>query len=224
MNGNPEENPPSNEQPAENPESAAKSKEAKESNPPKTLEEFIKNFTGSDSSKSISEFLQGLGAANVFIDARSGGAYFTDRVDITGDVVGVNQTKWTRVSAKRSSVKEVAGQVLSADIEKVRSVYVETASYTQAKSILSEKHVLILCGDSNYGKQTTAIHLLAILTAEEIFEINPTVEDLSSFQCESAQMYVIDTLAPDSAEKLNSYVLNSLSQKLREQQSYLVIT
>lgn len=35
---------------------------------------------------------------------------------------------------------------------------------------------------------------------------------------------MIDTLAPDSAGKINSYVLNALAQKLSKQNSYLVIT
>ncbi|GET37822.1 nSTAND3 domain-containing NTPase [Microseira wollei] len=189
-----------------------------------SIEDAIERIIKGDKIGNIEELYRELKATTVYIDNRRIGNYLEHDARIYGNVAGRDQRNHTRDSAKGIAVKEIAGQILIEEVEKVRSVYVETASYTQAKSILSEKHVLILCGDSNYGKQTTAIHLLVSLTAEEIFEINPTVEDLSSFQCESTQMYVIDTLAPDSAEKLNSYVLNSLSQRLREQQSYLVIT
>lgn len=220
MIDNTEQNPSFTKQNAEKPEQLNKSEGVEKSNRTSSAEEFIKKFVGEDTVRNINEFVQGLGAANVYIDARSGGAYFTDQVDITGDVIGGNQTK----STKRSSVKEVAGQILSANIEKVRSVYVETSSYKQAKSVLDEKHVLILQGDPHLGKQTTAIHLLSLLEVEEIFEIDPAVPDLSSFQGEAKQLYVIDTLAADSAGKLSSYLLNGLSRKLREQHSYLVIT
>ncbi|MFB2770181.1 HEAT repeat domain-containing protein [Pelatocladus sp. BLCC-F211] len=201
-------------------EEAAESQNTKASNTTNSVEDLIKDFAGKDKAEDISDLVRSLGVANVYIDARSGGAYFTDQVDITGDVVGGNQTKRT----KRSSVKEVAGQILSANIEKIRSVYVETDSYQHVKTILDEKHLLILQGHRRFGKQTTAIHLLSTFNAEEIFEIDPAITDLSSFQCEAKQVYLIDTLAVDSAEKLNGYVLNGLSRKLKQQQSHLVIT
>jgi hypothetical protein len=220
VSDNSDQNLSSTAQKAEEPEQAAESQEAEESKRTSSAEEFINKFRGDDTARSINEFLRGLGAANVYIDARSGGAYFADQVDITGDVVGGSQTKWT----KRISVKDVAGQVLSANIEKVRSVYVETTSYKQAKKILDEKNILILWGDPKLGKQTTAIHLLSLLQTEEIFEIDPAVEDLSSFKGEAKQVYVIDTLVADSAGKFSSYLLKGLSQKLRQQDSHLVIT
>ncbi len=201
-------------------EEAAESQNTKASNTTNSVEDFIKDFAEKDKAEDISDLLRSLGVANVYIDARSGGAYFTDQVEITGDVVGGNQTKRT----KRNSVKEVAGQILSANIEKIRSVYVETDKYQHVKTILDEKHLLILQGHRRFGKQTTAIHLLSTFNAEEIFEIDPAITDLSSLQCEAKQVYLIDTLAVGSAEKLNGYVLNGLSRKLKQQQSYLVIT
>ncbi|MEH1970475.1 hypothetical protein [Nostoc sp.] len=220
MSDDSDQNPSSGQQNAENPEQPHKNEGTEPSNHTNPEEEFIKNFVGKDTARNINEFLQWQGAANIFIDARSGGAYFANKVDITGDVVGGNQTK----STKHLSVKDIAGLVLSADIEKVRSVYIETTRYEQAKSILKKKRVLLLWGDSKIGKQTTAIHLLLHSQNQEIFEIDPAVEDLSSFQCESKQVYVIDTLANDSAGKLNSYLLKGLNQRLSQQDSYLVIT
>ncbi|WP_026730995.1 hypothetical protein [Fischerella sp. PCC 9605] len=220
MSDDSEQNPSSGQQNTEKSGQDNKSEGAEAFNHTNPQEEFFKKLLGEDTARNINESLQWQGAANIYIDARSGGAYFANQVDIEGDIVGGNQTK----SIKRSSVKDIAGQVLSADIEKVRSVYVETTSYQQAKRILKEKHVLILWGDSKFGKQTTAIHLLSHLKTEEIFEIDPGVEDLSLFQCQAKQVYVIDTLASDSAYKLSSYLLKGLNHKLRQQDSYLVIT
>ncbi len=91
---------------------------------------------------------------------------------------------------------------------------------------MAEKHALVLWGQAHWGKWTTALHLLSALHAEEIFEINPDVklEKLRSSELESKRGYVIDTLAPDSAEKLNASVLNHLSRRLKKLHSHLVVT
>ena len=191
-----------------------------------SLREFLKNSRGYEAANNLEEICQGLGAANVFIDARSGGAYFAGDAKVDGDVVGHSQSKRT-ASATSIRAKEIAGRVLSADIKKVRSVYVQTSNYSDAQKILYDKHILILRGDSHRGKKTTAIHLLLSLSKiEKIWEIDPTLgeEDLKTFQVDTKQAYLIDTLTPNSAGKLNSFILNNLGQKLKEQSSYLIIT
>ncbi|MFB2891603.1 hypothetical protein ACE1CI_01535 [Aerosakkonemataceae cyanobacterium BLCC-F50] len=232
MNEQPDPNVPSPE--PNNSEPHTENDEVEASTRTNSIDDLIKSVIGKDKTKNFNEFFRGLGAASVYIDARSGGAYFAEQVDITGDVIGGDQTKWATVSAKRSSLKEVAGQVLSTDIQKVYDVYIETQSYTHAKSILEKNNLLILCGNSRFGKRTTAIHLLLYYLrnarnepkdgTENIFEINPSLEDISSFQCDINQGYVIDTIALDSAAKINNYVLNRLSQQMRKKDSYLVIT
>ncbi|NEP00549.1 MAG: hypothetical protein F6K58_18125 [Symploca sp. SIO2E9] len=190
------------------------------------IKEFLQNFQGNETAKNMEEMWQGLGAANVFIDARSGGAYFAGEAKVAGDLVGRSQSKRT-ASTTGNYAKDIAGTILSADLKKVCSVYVQTSSYSDAQNILNNKHVLILWGDSHLGKRTTAIHLLLSLSqTEEILEIDPTLgeEDLRTFQAEAKQVYLIDTFTPDSASKLYNFALNNLAQKLREQSSYLVIT
>ena len=119
-----------------------------------------------------------------------------------------------------------AGQVLTEDLRKTCDVYVKPVSYAQAQQILTEKHVLVLWGQAHWGKWTTALHLLSTLHAEEILEIKPDVDldELHSFDLGSKRGYVIDTLAPESAEKLNAFVLNRLSRRLKEHHSRLAIT
>ncbi|MCP2728355.1 nSTAND3 domain-containing NTPase [Limnofasciculus baicalensis] len=177
---------------------------------------FFKNFLGKD----ISDNLGGVNIFNI-TDNRSGGAYFADQVDVVGDVVGVNQTKWNTGSTKHNFLNYVAGQISNEQITKISSVYIQPDSYAQAQRILKEKHILILWGDSKFGKRTTAIHLLlSVLQTEEIFVIDPSLQDFSSFPSETNQRY----LASDRSGKLNSYTLNGLSQQLKKQDSYLIIT
>lgn len=213
------------------PDSPAKQEAAEASVGKSLAEEFVEFLKGKsknnlksqndDEAQSIYEFVQrGLGVAQVYI----GGVHVGRDANFEGDVSGRDLTSNTSVSANSSSAKGVAGQVLSVDIEKICSVYVQTDGYTQAKSILDEKHILILRGDAHLGKWTTAIHLLSRLHAAEILEIDPIIEDLSSFKCAAKQRYVIDALAPESAVKLRCSVMKSLSHQLRQQNSHLVIT
>ncbi len=228
MTDNPEQNLQSKEQTAETPKQGAekqnqtpKSKGPEEPNRDSSKEDFFKNLRDKGIADNINELFQGLGAANFFIDARSGGAYFAEQVDIAGDVVGVNQTKWSTDSSRRSFEKYVAGQISPKLIEKISSVYVQTDSYVQAKRILMEKQILILWGDAKVGKEATAIHLLlSVLQGENILVIDPSEKDFSSFQSEAKNAY----LAPASSGKLSNYLLNSLSQQFIKQNSYLVIT
>ncbi len=200
-----------------NPQPFIETEEVEESehiNPEKELERLIDGAQ----SGNIGELHRWLKAATtVYIDNRRIGNYLEQEARIYGSVAG-------RDFINDATVKEVAGQVLIENIDKVRTVYVETASYPLAERFLKEKHLLILWGEQSLGKQTTAIHLLSSLPSDEIFEINPAIQNLSSFECETNQAYVIDTLAPDIAEKINGYVLNALSLKLRKQNSYFVIT
>jgi hypothetical protein len=217
------------------PDSPAK-QEAGEASVGKNLAEELVDFLkgksknnnktkGDDEAQSIYEFVQrGLGAATVYIDNRSGGIHVGRDARFAGDASGRDLTINTTVAANSSSAKGVAGQVLSVDIEKICSVYVQTDGYTQAKSILDEKHILIIRGDTHLGKWTTAIHLLSSRDSDGILEIDPIIEDLSSFECAAKQGYVIDALAPESAGKLRCSVLKSLSHKLRQHNSHLVIT
>lgn len=192
---------------------------------PESIRDWVQSFI-QDKNHNIDEIVSSLGAAaNVFIDARSGGNYFDDQVDIRGDIVGGNQEKWRTNSVKRTYIEEVAGQILNREIAKINSVYIQTPNYKSAKDILQENNLIILWGNLHFGKRTTAIDLiLSLLQSENVFELDPTLEDLTKFKAESNQGYIIDQLSPETAIKLNRYSLNRLSQQLKNNQSYLVIT
>jgi len=183
---------------------------------PEEFERFIK-----DDNADTNELSKGLKYGITYIDNRSFGNYFEQDAQIYGNVS-------VRDYGKRSasSSKEIFGQVLIENIEKIRSVYIETSVYARISSTLNNKHVLVLWGAPKFGKQTTAVRLLSCVSESEIFEINPAIEDLNLFECSSNKSYLIDTLTPSSGEgqKIDSYILKRLSQKFKQKNSYLIIT
>lgn len=179
-----------------------------------------------DTARLVSELLRGQKIASVYVDARSGGVFFGGKTEVAGDVVGREQTK-RGVSARSSTLADAGfGRVLRKDLAKVRGVYVKPTAYARAQRILENRHVLVIWGQAHGGKWTTALHLLSTLYSETIYEINPDIETekLGSLEFEPRQGYVIDTFAPESAEDLNSFLLNHLSRNLRGRHSHLVIT
>jgi hypothetical protein len=228
-------------------EKVSKNKEAEA--PPRRVseEDLAKEIKNQDVARSVAELLRGQAIASVYIDMRSGGNFFSGEANITGDVVSgerIHKTQFTgpasgpihtgsgdihyygKAQSKGRSVN--LGRVLEGACSKIRAVYIGSPQYDQARKVLAEKHVVILWGQARWGKWTSAIHLLLNLNAEEIIEIRPDLglDDLHDVEFESKNRcgYVIDTLVPDSAEKLKAHTLKALSLKLRKQQSYLVIT
>lgn len=184
---------------------------------PEEYERLVK-----DGNARTNELLRELKAAtSVYIDNRNIGNYFEQDAQVYGSVAGRDHGK----SATALS-GHIVGKILIESIEKVCSVYVETSSYTHADSVLREKHILVLSGHSNFGKQTTAVRLLSTFSQGEVFELNPSLDNLSVLECEKNQVYLIDTLTPreGNQQKIDNYVLKSLSHKFKQNDSYLIIT
>lgn len=194
--------------------------------PPASENELIKHIEDKDTARIIAELLHGQRIASVYIDARSGGVFFGGEAHITGDVVGRRQVKQTLKQANEIYADTIAGRVLGEDLGKTRNVYVKPSLYDRACRVLSEKQVLILRGQAHWGKWTTALHLFLSLQVEEILELKPDVvlDDILSFEVGERKGYLVDTLAPDSAQKLSPTVLNRISECLRKKDCYLVIT
>lgn len=195
-----------------------KSKPDSNSSKPEGFERFVKK----DGKAGTNDFLRELKeTASVYVDNRRFGNYFEQDATVFGSVAGRDSGKWAKALSAN-----VVGKILIENIEKVCSVYVETVSYTQASSVLRDKHILVLSGHQNFGKQTTAVRLLSSLSDSEVFELNPTLDNLGMLECEANQAYLIDTLTPGEGnqQKIDSYVLKSLSHKFKQNNSYLVIT
>jgi|GEM_PF-6078939 len=190
-----------------------------------TEEDLLKQIKDEHIANTIAELLRGQKVASVYIDARQ---HYETRVGSVAGAVssGSGDVKYgTASTGKRSEGSVDTGQVLSEDLEKIKNVYVRPSPYNQAQKLLSERHVVLLLGSAHSGKLTTALHLLSSFN-DGIFEISPNIkpEKLGSFEFEKEQGYVIDTLVPDEITSLNSSLLNRLSNKLVNQNSYLVIT
>jgi hypothetical protein len=184
---------------------------------PEGFERFVK-----DSNAGTNDLLQELQAtARVYVDNRQFGNYFEGEATVWGSVAGRDYGKWTKAVSG-----DIVGKILIENIEKVRSVYVETDSYDRASSVLTEKHILVLSGHPNFGKQTTAVSLLSSLSQGEVFELNPALDNLKNLECEEKKAYLIDTLIPgdENKQRIDSYVLKSLSHKFKQNDSYLIIT
>jgi hypothetical protein len=182
--------------------------------------EAFERFAKTDSADST-DVMQGLKAATVYIDNRNIGNYFEQEAQIHGSVTG-RDANW-RVS---HASPEIVGQILAEHIEKIGRVYVEPSRYSQARLRLNEYHILVLQGQANFGKQTTALHLLNELCDRDILEMNPAIADLSQVQCLPNHSYLIDTLTPteNHPSKLEPHTLKQLSRTLQQIDSYLVIT
>lgn len=198
----------------------------KEPSPPQLSEsDLVKLIGDTDTSRVITELLHGQRIALLYVDARSE-VFFSSEAHITGDVVGRRQVKQSLRSPIGAYSEVVAGHVPGEDLDKIRSVYVKPSLFDRAYQILREKKVLILWGQAHWGKRSTALHLLLCLQVERVLEIRPDValDEILSFEVGDRQGYLVDTLAPDSAQKLNPSVISRLCQRFREKDSYLVIT
>ncbi|MGA9348578.1 MAG: hypothetical protein WBW48_07215 [Anaerolineae bacterium] len=188
-------------------------------------EELAELIRGKEVASTLGELIRSQKLVAAYIDARSGGVFFGGPAYVARDVVGRDQKKGSVVNYTRTTF--VVGSVSSKDLAKVRAVYIATDSYQRARQILQDQHVLILWGQPRWGKWTTALRLALEFHGDNVFEISPDVDPEGlpkSFSFEAQRGYVIDTLAPEKAEKLNVSLVRRLSEMLRKGQSHLVIS
>ena len=192
------------------------------------IENLTEKFNDKETAQLISELIQGKKIASVYIDARSGGLFFSGDTKITGDVAGRKINKEGYDQSEKIFNKHIISQILIQDIEKANNVYVKVSSYEKLKQTLVENHVLIIWGQAHYGKWTTALKLLSSssLSLNNIFEIKPdvTFDEIFSLNIESQQGYIIDTLAGEIAESIDIFLMKRLSSRFKNHNSYLIIT
>lgn len=207
-------------------------------------DEWLKAIQDPKVAHIVNEVLRGRQIASVYIDARSGGAFFSGETRVEGDIVGGGRAYRTQFGASVSGTihtgsgelrgerqaQEIAGgfagRVLAETLRKVNTVYVAPNAYPRATRLLEERHLLILWGQSHGGKWTSALHLLASFHEDALFELDPTVtfEQFRVTDLAGQRGYVIDTVTPEQAEQLTRSLLSRLSEHLRTQNSRLVIT
>ncbi len=205
-------------------------------------EELAELIQDKEATSILGELIHNQKLVSAYIDARSGGGVvFSRRARVGDDVVGRDQVKTTHETHFHSPVyigrirsgldytraTFTVGSVFNADLAKVRAVYVATDTYQRARQVLQDQHLLILWGQAQRGKWTTALHLASEFHPDAVFEIGPDIdlEDLfSSSNIQKQCSYVIDTLAREKAEKIKASHLKRLSKMLEKQQSHLAIS
>ncbi len=159
----------------------------------------------------------------LYIDQRSGGFYAQGLTEISGDVVGHTQIKYTQ---KDKIPREAVAEILFQERREIRFLYIPPPSHKKALEILNRHHVLILYGNANRGKRTAAIYLLDQMCGSEssILELNPQI-DLSTLEITSTESrgYLISSYII-SNEKQFIFQIKRLSQNLQKTGGYLIIT
>ncbi|RIK28119.1 MAG: hypothetical protein DCC55_38965, partial [Chloroflexi bacterium] len=156
-------------------------------------DEWLKAIRDPKVAHIVNEVLRGRQIASVYIDARSGGAFFSGETRIEGDVVSGGRAYRTQFGASvsgtihtgsgdlrgerqtRETTGGFAGRVLAETLRKINTVYVAPNAYPHASQLLEERHLLILWGPTHGGKWTSALHLLASFHKDALFELDPTV-------------------------------------------------
>lgn len=119
-----------------------------------------------------------------------------------------------------------AYRVAKQELEKVLSVYVSFPEEETVLRQLKESHLVILVGDRHIGKYTASLMILNHQKVEQINQLFPliTVEQLSTHSFESHTGYVVDGIVAETLYALNEQTLTFISHRLKQVNSYLVIT
>ena len=191
-----------------------------------TEEEINKFFSNKKKPQNLSDLFQDQKLASTYI---SGGVGFNDSgsTKIFGHVFGGNQYNYVFRHSDEIYSRTVAGHIFSVNKEKLLAVYTKPGLYQRAIQILKEQNILILSGQAHWGKATTAYHLLQSMEVIDILEIRQDVvpEDLLALEIEENFGYIIDTITPDSTNKIvNTIILNRLREHFCKKNCYLIIT
>jgi hypothetical protein len=190
-----------------------------------SLDEFLKQAQGKVGAEGLQDDRRhGREAFSVYIDARSGGAYFAGEAHVGRDVVGRDQR--TTTPEDRPDRSAMVTVVAEDTVRKIRAVYEQPEPYRLARRVLETRRLAILFGQHHVGKWATALYLLSETEPGGISEINPDIDldGLLEFGFDYGRRYVVDALRPEVAERLTTFVMNRLSATLESQSSQLVLT
>ena len=122
---------------------------------------------------------------------------------------------------------------LKDDWNKIKSYFVETECYKEAKNFLLNNHVLILTGDPGSGKTTNAKMLLNYLYEKRLVSkplvINTCNQVKEQFDSNISQAFLIDdfwgaTFIYDNYKQNTDRDLDEIITKLQNSNSYLILT
>lgn len=137
---------------------------------------------------------------------------------VGGDYVagGVDAPEAPRVRTNR---------ILRLEITKMWHVYTDPPQHEAAMAKLSDHNVVVLVGPPHSGKWTGALRLLAEKHDTAMFQmLQCDTSALEEFEFDREAGYVIDTIDPAQAERLDRNVMDDLETRLRAVDSHLVVT
>jgi hypothetical protein len=166
---------------------------------------------------------------NVYVsdNRRMGGLYAGGNISAR-DIAGHNQRSKPGVEGKddRRTVSVVI--IAREELARLKRVTVDVGLHKRAKSILDRERFVVLHGPPGVGKGTAALSLLGF--DAEVHSIDPsiTVRELSDFKhcfpVAAQKRYVVESLYPATAERINRFVVRAITRALSDEQTFLVLT
>lgn len=118
-------------------------------------------------------------------------------------------------------------RIAERDMRLVQAVHVGPIQYRRAERILRDSHLVVLVGEAQRGKWTSALHLALSLDDEDLVEgveeiLSNTMQQLCGHAFDERIAYVVDGL--DNAQALRRADVDDLHDRLIAEHSYLVVT
>lgn len=158
---------------------------------------------------------------------RIGGVYAGGNIS-AHDIAGRDQRSKPGTDGKEDRRGISVVIVARKELARLKRVAVETGLHERAKDILERERFVVLHGPPGVGKGTAALSLLGF--EGEVHSVDPsiTVKELldfkHSFPVGTQRRYVIESLSPGTAERLNTFATRAITHALADEQAYLVLT
>jgi hypothetical protein len=168
---------------------------------------------------------------NVYVQDHRSGGIFVSGGEVTaetltgrdargaGGVPGGEPTGAARVGVSATSTLE---------LRRVRAVTVRVGSHGRAEEVLRRDRMVVLSGPAGRGKGAAAQALLQ--DRDQVLAVDPSISlaSLADFETrvrrDGADGYVVETLAPETARRLNEFTARALQGQLEKADAYLVLT
>lgn len=118
------------------------------------------------------------------------------------------------------------GPVPADSLADLRAFYVRFPNYDKARQVLMTRHVLVLRGEEDSGRRTSALALLTVLVGDDILDLGQDFElgSLTNDDRDERCGYLLHSLSASVVGKLTQPRLNFLERALERSDSFLVIT
>jgi len=162
----------------------------------------------------------------VYIDRRSGGYYVGSGARVEARAVdGPARSPRTAGSTQRAG-DHTMNPILETELEKLRAVYIETREDEAVWQGLWQTALVILSGSDGTGRRATALHNLARLQMQVLYELSPdtALVDVKEDDIPRHVGLFAESPTGNVLEGLQHFALTRLLRELRKKDSALVVT